>query len=228
MAVHPYRYAHVQKAELEQQCADMLHSGVIRPSSSMFSASVLLIKKSDGSWRFCVAYRAHNVITVKDKFPISMVDKLMDELKGAKFFTKLDLRSGYHQVRMEAAEVEKTAFRTHDGLFELLVMSFGLTNAPATFQALMNSVLQPFLRKFVRVLFDDILIFSTSWSEHLQHVRAVLSKLHDHQLFMKKSKCAFSRNSVSYLGHMISSWASPWTTKRCMRWSSDRYPGRLA
>ena len=166
----------------------MLRQGVIRPSSSAFSSPALLIRKPDGTWRFCVDYRALNDATIKDKFPILVVEELLDELRGAKFFTKLDMRSGYHQVLMFVDDVEKTAFRTHQGLFKFLIMSFGLTNAPAMFQALMNDILLPYLRRFVLIFFNDILIYSSSWTDHLRHMRTVFRTLQDHQLFRKRSK----------------------------------------
>lgn len=169
-----------------------------------FNHPVLLVRKKDGSWHLFVDYRALNAITVRDRLPIPSIDKLFEELHGAQFFSKLVLLSGYHQIRVHPVDVPKTVFRTHDGYYEFLVMPFGLTNAPSTFQVTMNDVFCLYLCKFMLVFFDDILIYSTSWLIHLEHLELVFKLLQQHQLVAKCSKCQFGREPIDYLGHVIS------------------------
>ena len=199
----PYRYAVQQKNEIDKMIQDLLKAGTVQPSSSTYAAPVVLVKKKDNTWRLCVDYRKLNEMTVKDRFPIPLIEDLMDELGGSKVYSKIDLRAGYHQVRMDESEIHKTAFCTHSGHYEYLVMPFGLTNAPATFQGLMNLVFAEYLRKFVLILCDDILIYISSMEEQLVHLKKVFQLMRINQLFAKRSKCEFATDKVEYLGHFI-------------------------
>jgi hypothetical protein len=200
----PYRMPPKELAELKTQLQELLDKGYICPSSSPWGCPALFVKKKDGSLRLCVDYRPLNAVTIKNKYPLPHIDVLFDQLAGAKVFSKIDLRSGYHQIKIRPCDIPKTAFSTRYGLYEYLVMSFGLTNAPAYFMYLMNSVFMTELDKFVVVFIDDILIYSKNEEEHPEHLRIVLQRLRDHKLYAKFSKCEFWLDSVKFLGHTIS------------------------
>lgn len=201
--LRPYRYNPELKDEIERQVAEMLSSGVIQPSQSTWSSPALLVRKKYGTWRLCVDYRHLNALTIKSKYPVPIIKELLDELSGAKWFSKLDLRAGYHQIRMVPGEEHKTAFQTHSSHYEYRVMSFGLTGAPATFQGVMNKTLALVLRKCALVFFDDILVYSPDLQSHLTHLKQVLQLLRQDHWQVKMSKCSFAQPQVSYLGHII-------------------------
>jgi hypothetical protein len=198
--IRPYRYSPELKTEIERQIQAMLDSGEILLSTSEFASPIIMVRKKDFTWRLCVDYRNLNLLTLKSKYPLPVIDELLDELAGASWFSKLDLRAGYHQIRLAPGEEYKTAFHTHSGHYQFNVMAFGLTGAPATFQAVMNETLAPVLRKSAIVFFDDILVYSKSCEEHLLHLREVLQLLATHQWKVKPSKCSFAQRSIAYLG----------------------------
>ncbi|GJR19685.1 putative reverse transcriptase domain-containing protein [Tanacetum coccineum] len=199
----PYRLALFEMKELAEQLQELTDKGFIRPSSSPWGALVLFVKKKDGSFRMCIDYRELNKLTVKNRYPLPRIDDLFDQLQGSSIYSKIDLRSGYHQLRVREEDIPKTAFRTRYGHYEFQVMSFGLTNAPAVFMDLMNRVCKPYLDKFVIVFIDDILIYSKSKKEHEEHLRQILKLLKKEELYAKFSKCEFWISRVQFLGHVI-------------------------
>ncbi|KAA3484545.1 DNA/RNA polymerases superfamily protein [Gossypium australe] len=204
ISIAPYRMAHLELKELKIQLQELIDKGFTRPSYSLWGAPVLFVKKKDGWMRLCIDYRQLNKVTVKNKYPLPRIDDLFDQLKGATVFSKIDLRSGYYQLRVKEQDVLKTAFRTRYGHYEFLVMPFGLTNAPAIFMDLMNRVFRPYVYKFVVVFIDDILIYSRDENDHEEHMRIVLQTLRDKQLYAKFSKSEFWIRGVGFLGHIVS------------------------
>jgi hypothetical protein len=200
----PYRHPKRFKDEIKKAIKDLLEMGHIRPSTSMFASFIVLVLKKDSALRMCIEYRALNKTTIKNRYPIPCIDELLDELHGTVFFTKIDLRLGYHQISIREQDIEKTTSRCHFGHFEFLVMPVGLTNAPATFQSCMNHIFRGQLQKYLLVFFDDILICSRTWKEHLAHLDEVLSIMQSQSLYAKESKCEFGMRELLYLGHIIS------------------------
>ena len=200
----PYRMAPTKLKELKVQMEEMVNKGFVRPSTSPWGAPVLFVKKKDGRMRLCIDYRELNKITIRNQYPLPRIDDLVDQLQGAKVFSKIDLRSGYHQLRVHDEDVSKTVFRTRYRHFEFLVMPFGLTNVVAAFMDLMNRIFRPYLDQFVIVFMDNILIYSDSREEHAEHLRIVLQTLREHRLYAKLSKYQFWLDSVTFLGHIVS------------------------
>ena len=214
ISISPYRMAPAELKELKARLEELLSKGFIRPSTSPWGAPVLFVKKKDGSLRLCIDYRQLNRATIRNQYPLPCIDELFDQLHGSRVYSKIDLRSGYHKLRVRENDVSKTAFRTRYGHYEFLVMPFGLTNAPAAFMDLMNRVFSPYLDKFVIVFIDDILVYSGSPEEHAEHLRTVLQILRERQLYAKFSKCQFWLDKVAFLGHVISAKVLVWILKR--------------
>ena len=191
--------------ELKTQLQELVDRGFIRHSISPWGAPVLFVKKKDDTWRLCIDYRQLNKVTIRKKYPLPRIDDLFDQLLGARVFSKIDLRSGYHQLRIRESDISKTAFRTRYGHYEFLVMSFGLTNAPTAFMDLINRVFCPYLDWFVIFFIDDILVYSRSKLKHERHLGLVLQTLRQYQLYAKFSKCEFWLSRVGFLEHVVSS-----------------------
>ena len=200
----PHRMAPVELQELKVQIQGLLDKGFIRPSTSPWGTPVLFAKKKDKTLRLCIDYLQLNRVTIKNRYPLPRIDDLFDQLRGARVYSKIDLRTEYHQLRVREADIPKTAFRTRYGHFEFRVMPFGLTNAPAAFMDLMRRVFHPYLDLFVVVFVDDILIYSETEEDHEDHLSVILQTLRDHQLYAKFSKCEFLITEVGFLGHVVS------------------------
>ncbi|GJU88399.1 putative reverse transcriptase domain-containing protein [Tanacetum coccineum] len=201
----PYRLAPSEMKELSEQLQELSDKGFIRPSSSPWGAPVLFVKKKDGSFRMCIDYQELNKLTVKNRYPLLRIDDLFDQLQGSSIYSKIDLRSGYHQMRVREQDIPKTAFRTRYGHYEFQVMPFRLTNEPAVFMDLMNRVCKSYLDKFIIVFIDDILIYSKNKTTHEEHLKAILELLKKEMLYAKFSKCKFWILKVQFLGHVIDS-----------------------
>ncbi|GJS99553.1 putative nucleotidyltransferase, ribonuclease H [Tanacetum coccineum] len=226
----PYRLAPSEMEELSTQLQELSDKGFIRPSSSPWGAPVLFVKKKDGSFRMCIDYRELNKLTVKNRYPLPRIDDLFDQLQGSSVYSKIDLRSGYHQLRVRDEDIPKTAFRTRYGHYEFQVMPFGLTNAPAVFMDLMNRVCRPYLDKFVIVFIDDILIYSKTKEEHDVHLRLILELLKKEELYAKFSKCDFWLSKVQFLGHVIDSkgiHVDPAKIESIKDWESPKTPTEI-
>ncbi|GJV50886.1 putative reverse transcriptase domain-containing protein [Tanacetum coccineum] len=226
----PYRLAPSKMKELSEQLQELSDKGFIRPSSSPWGAPVLFVKKKDGSFRMCIDYRELNKLTVKNRYPLPRIDDLFDQLQGSSIYSKIDLRSGYHQLRVREQDIPKTAFRTRYGHYEFQVMPFGLTNAPAVFMDLMNRVCKPYLDKFVIVFIDDILIYSKDEKEHEEHLKVILELLKKEKLYAKFSKCEFWIPKVQFLGHVIDSrgiHVDPAKIESIKDWASPKTPTEI-
>ncbi|GJT12478.1 putative reverse transcriptase domain-containing protein [Tanacetum coccineum] len=226
----PYRLAPSEMKELSEQLKELSDKGFIRPSSSPWGAPVLFVKKKDGSFRMCIDYRELNKLTVKNRYPLPRIDDLFDQLQGSSIYSKIDLRSGYHQLKVREEDISKTAFRTRYGHYEFQVMPFGLTNAPAVFMDLMNRVCKPYLDKFVIVFIDDILIYSKNKQEHEEHLKLILELLKKEELYAKFSKCEFWIPKVQFLGHVIDSkgiHVDPAKIESVKDWASPKSPTEI-
>ncbi|KAJ9544945.1 hypothetical protein OSB04_024652 [Centaurea solstitialis] len=230
VAKTPYRLAPPEMQELSNQLEELIEKGFIWPSSSPWGAPILFVKKKDGTLRMCIDYRELNKLTVKNRYLLPRIDDLFDQLQGAAWFSKIDLRSGYHQLKVREEDVHKTAFRTRYGHYEFVVMPFGLTNAPAAFMDLMNRVCRPLLDRSVIVFIDDILIYSKTKEDHVEHLREVLEILRKEQLYAKFSKCDFWLQEVQFLGHLVNREGikvDPAKVEAVMKWETPKSPTEI-